>query len=156
MDKSVGSAERIPEFGSARKKMLGSQKDYSREGRIMQAALLQKIFGKDRRWRGPCTVIVDADASIQTTGVDSIVQSGVKVYAPRLISGRVAADAACLFTDGNALVLVQTLRIRQATGEDLHQQTVVLVNLDHIVAIEFSDTSALSGLDIEPPPVSTR
>jgi len=122
----------------------------------MQPALLQKMFGNDRRWRGPCTVVVDADASIQTTGVDSIVQSGVKVYAPRLISGRVAADAACLLTEGNALILVQTLRIRQATGEDQHQQTLVVVDLDHVAAVEFPDASSLSGLGIEPPPITSR
>jgi len=122
----------------------------------MHVGLLAKLFGKDRRWRGPCTVIVDADASIQTTGVDSIVQSGVKVYAPRLISGRVTADSACLLTEEKALILVQSQRIRQATGEDLHQQTVLVVNLDHVAAIEFTDTAGLTALDLEPPPIPTR
>ena len=119
----------------------------------MHVGLLVKLFGKDRRWRGPCTVIVDADASIQQTGVDSIVQSGVKVFAPRLISGRVAADSACLLAEEKALLLVQSVRIRQATGEDLHQQTLFAVNLDHVAAIEFPDTTGLSALDIEPPPI---
>ena len=122
----------------------------------MHAGLLAKLFGTDRRWRGPCTVVVDADASIQTTGVDSIVQSGVKVFAPRLISGRVSADSACLLPDESALVLVQAHRIRQATGEDLHQQTVILVDLDHIAAIEFPDSTGLRGLNLEPPPPSGR
>ena len=122
----------------------------------MHAGLLAKLFGTDRRWRGPCTVVVDADASIQTTGVDSIVQSGVKVFAPRLISGRLNADAACLLADESALILVQAHRIRQATGEDLHQQTVILVDLDHIAAIEFPDATGLRGLNLEPPPPSGR
>jgi hypothetical protein len=118
----------------------------------MHPGLLVKLFGSDRRWRGPCTVVVDADATIQTTGVDSIVQSGTKVYAPRLISGRVACDAACLIADERALILVQAHRIRQATGEDLHQQTVVFVDLNHVAAVEFPDSAGLSALGIESPP----
>ena len=117
----------------------------------MHAGLLSKLFGTDHRWLGPCTVVVDADATIQTTGVDSIVQSGTKVYAPRLISGRVTADAACLL-DERALLLVQSQRIRQATGEDLHQKTLVVVDLDHVVAVEFPDTAGLKALGVEPPP----
>ena len=35
----------------------------------MDAGLLTKLFGSD--WSGPCTVIIDADASIQTAGSDS-------------------------------------------------------------------------------------
>ena len=57
----------------------------------MHAGLLSKLFGSERQWRGPCTVVLDAAASIQTSGADSIVHGGTKVYAPRMISGRVAA-----------------------------------------------------------------
>jgi hypothetical protein len=119
----------------------------------MQTALLTRYFGTDRQWRGPCTVILDAHASIQTSGTDSIVQSGTKVYAPRLISGRVPADAICLLPDENVLVLVQTARIRQATGEDLTQQTLLIVTLGHVAAIEFPDIKPLQALGISPPPV---
>jgi hypothetical protein len=122
----------------------------------MHVGLLAKLFGKDRRWRGPCTVVVNADASIQSTGVDSIVQSGVKVFAPRLISGRITSDAACLLSEERALLLVQAQRIRQATGEDLHQQTLVVVNLDHVAAIEFPEADGLGALGIEPPPITSR
>jgi hypothetical protein len=114
----------------------------------MHAGLLAKYFGTDRQWRGPCTVILDADASIQTTGSDSIVQSGAKVYAPRLISGRVAADTVCLLPDEGTLLLVQVQRIRQATGEDLTQQTLLVVNLGHVAAIEFPDLKPLQALGI--------
>ena len=38
----------------------------------MNAGLLAKYFGTDRRWRGPCIVVLDADATIQTTGTDTI------------------------------------------------------------------------------------
>ena len=95
----------------------------------MNAGLLAKLFGTDRRWHGPCTVVLDADASIQTTGSDSIVNSGTKMYSPRLISGRVAADAVCLLADEGALLLVQTHKIRQATGHDITRQTLVFVSI---------------------------
>ncbi len=118
----------------------------------MHIGLLTRYFGTDRQWQGPCTVILDADATIQTSGSDSIVQSGTKVYAPRMISGRVAADATCLLADEQALLLVQSNRIRQATGEDLLQQTLIVVSLQHIAAIEFPDIGPLSTLGIAPPP----
>ena len=60
----------------------------------MNVRLLSKYFGTDRQWRGPCIVIVTADAAIQTSGSDSIIQGGAKSYAPRMVSGR-----ACLVGD---------------------------------------------------------
>jgi hypothetical protein len=119
----------------------------------MHTGLLTKYFGTGRQWRGPCTVVLDAEASIQSTGSDSIVQSGAKVYAPRLISGRVAADAACLLPEENALILVQSHRIRQATGEDLSQHTLLVVSLGHVAAIEFPDLRPLEAFGISPPPL---
>ena len=53
----------------------------------MNAALMAKYFGSDRNWRGPCIVVLDAQATIQASGSDAIVQSGAKVYSPRMISG---------------------------------------------------------------------
>jgi len=117
----------------------------------MNAVLLAKYFGSDRQWRGPCVVILDADATIQTSGSDAIVQSGAKVYAPRMISGRVAADFACLLPQEESLLLVQSHRIRQATGEDLHQQTLFVVALEHVAAIEFNDWAALKAFGVTPP-----
>jgi hypothetical protein len=118
----------------------------------MNARLLAKFFGTDRQWQGPCVVVLDAEATIQATGADSIVQSGTKVYAPRLISGRVAADAVCLLADEEALLLVQAQRIRQATGEDHHQQTLTVVNLRHVAAVEFPDLKPLAAFGVAPPP----
>lgn len=117
----------------------------------MNAAVLNRCFGTDRAWRGPCVVVLDADANIQSTGSDAIVQSGAKVYAPRIISGRVAADHACWLPQDETLLLVQSVRIRQATGEDLHQQTLVIVALGHIAAIEFPDLKALDPLGVAAP-----
>jgi hypothetical protein len=120
----------------------------------MHPGLLTRYFGTDRQWRGPCVVILDAEATIQTTGSDSIVQSGAKVYSPRLISGRVTADAACLLADEEALLLVNSQRIRQATGEDQLQQTLFVVSLRHVAAVEFPDVSALKAFGVSPPPFS--
>src|SRR5580704_9615137 len=118
----------------------------------MNAKLLIKYFGPDRQWRGPCVVVLTADAAIQVTGSDSIMQGGAKSYAPRLISGRVAADSVCLLADENALFLVQTQRIRQATGEDQTQRTLVVVDLGHVAAIEFADVESLAAFGVGPPP----
>src|SRR5262245_44382402 len=117
----------------------------------MHAGVLQRYFGSDRQWRGPCVVVLDAEASIQTTGSDSILQSGMKSFAPRLISGRVAADAACLLAEESALLLVQAQRIRQATGEDQHHQTLLVVDLAHVAAIEFTTLDALRAFGVPEP-----
>jgi hypothetical protein len=117
----------------------------------MHVKLLSKYFGADRQWRGPCVVVLTADATIQSTGSDSIMQGGTKAYSPRLISGRVAGDSVCLLADDNALLLVQTQRIRQATGEDLTQRTLVVVDLEHVAAVEFPDVEPLAAFGVSPP-----
>jgi hypothetical protein len=117
----------------------------------MNAGLLAKLFGTDRRWHGPCTVVLDADASIQATGSDSIVNSGTKMYSPRLISGRVAADAVCLIADEGALVLLQTQKIRQATGHDITRQTLVFVSVPHVAAVEIEGLAPLKLLGLSEP-----
>jgi hypothetical protein len=117
----------------------------------MNAKLLGQFFGQNREWRGPCVVVLDAEATIQTSGSDAIVQSGAKVYAPRLISGRVAADFACLLAEDDCLLLVQQHRIRQATGEDLQQDTLFMVDLKHVAAVEFPNLSPLSAWGVSSP-----
>src|SRR6187200_1859456 len=102
----------------------------------MQAGLLNKLFGS-RTWHGPCTVVLDADATIQTSGTDAIVNAGIKMFAPRLISGRVPVDAVAYLPEEDALVMVQQLRIRQAGGEDQFQQTVHVADASHVAAVEF-------------------
>lgn len=118
----------------------------------MLPGLLGKLF-KSRQWSGPCTVVLDADATIQTSGTDAIVNAGVKMFAPRLISGRVTADYVCYLPDEEALVMVQQLRIRQAGGEDQFQQTVYVAGSQHVTAIEFPDGKPLSTLGLPDPPV---
>jgi len=117
----------------------------------MNAGLLAKLFGTDGRWSGPCIVILDADASVQSIGSDSIVQGGLKSYSPRLITGRLAADTVRLLPEQAALVLVQKHVVRQNSGTDLVQHTLTIVNADHVAAVEFSDLETLAALGIEAP-----
>ncbi len=117
----------------------------------MDAALLVKLFGREQHWHGPCTVILDAEAAVQNIGNDSIVGAGAKMYAPRLISGRVLADAVCLLQDGAALLLVQQQRLRQQSGEEVVKQTLTVAGTEHIVAIEFLDTAPLLALGLPVP-----
>lgn len=93
----------------------------------MDARLLVKLFGAQQHWHGTCLVIVDAGAGVQAIGADSIGSSAIKSYAPRFVSGRIQADAACLFADGTALLTLPaaqsppgTERRGAATDPDRH------------------------------------
>ena len=121
----------------------------------MQAGLLNKLFGGQKQWHGPCVVVVDAEAAIQSSGTDAIVNAGVKMFAPRLISGRLEADAICYLHDEATLVVVQQSRIRQAGVEDQFQQTVLIVDTAHVAAIEFADAKSLATLGLSEPPRPT-
>lgn len=118
----------------------------------MQAGLLKKLFGDRRQWSGACTLVVDAEASIQTSGADSIVNAGTKIYAPRLISGRVAADAVCFLPDDGVLVVMQVQRIRQSTSEDQLKPTFLIIDPAHLAALEFSDSLPVKALGLSEPP----
>lgn len=118
----------------------------------MNAGVLSKLLGTQKQWHGPCTIVVDAEAAIQSSGTDAIVNAGVKMFAPRLISGRVEADSACFLPEDQALVAVQSTRIRQAGGEDQFHSTVVVLDAAHVAAIEFNSSSPLAGLGLSEPP----
>jgi len=122
----------------------------------MNATLLAKLFGTDGRWSDACTVILDADANIQPTANDSIVQGGVKSFAPRLISGRIPADSVRFLPEHAALLLVQNVVIRQPTGDDTVKKTLLIVDASHVAAIEFAELAALSRLGITAPEVRIR
>lgn len=118
----------------------------------MNSGVLSKVFGMGKQWHGPCTIVVDAEAAIQSSGTDAIVNAGVKMFAPRLISGRVEADSTCYLPDDQVLVAVQMTRIRQAAGEDQFHSTVIMVDVAHVAAVEFNCTSSLAALDLAEPP----
>ncbi|HEV3145892.1 MAG TPA: hypothetical protein VGZ47_18550 [Gemmataceae bacterium] len=117
----------------------------------MNAGLLSSLFGSGGRWSGPCTLIVSADASAEAIGSDSIVQGGQKFYAPRLITGRIVADAVRLLPEQTALIAVRRHVIRQSAGDDRSEFTMIVVNTDDVVAVEFRDLRSLSALGIQPP-----
>ena len=94
----------------------------------MNAALLNKIFGRDQQWHGPCTVLMHGEAAIATQGVDSLLGGGTKQYAPRVISGRIVADAVCLLQDGSALLLIQQQKTKQSTGEEQIKQLLTVAD----------------------------
>jgi hypothetical protein len=122
----------------------------------MDSGLLKKLFGPASAWHGPCVVLVDAETSVKTTGPDSIVAGGGKSYAPRITSGRVCADAVCFHPDHNALMVIQRTRTRQHTGEDVLQQTLVVVDVNHVVGVEFETLDRLAALGLSAPPLPDK
>lgn len=118
----------------------------------MNAALLGKIFGREQRWHGPCVIVMDAEAAVQSLGVDSIVGGGAKNYAPRMVSGRVLADSVCLTQDGTALVILKQDKIRSTTGEETIKQSVTVADAVRVAAVEFSDSAVLTALGLAAPP----
>jgi hypothetical protein len=122
----------------------------------MDSGLLKKLFGATPTWHGSCVVLVDAETSVKTTGPDSIVAGGTKSYAPRITSGRVVADAVCYHADHNALLVVQRARTKGHTGEDILQQTLVVVDLNHVVGVEFDSLDRLAALGLPAPPMPEK
>jgi hypothetical protein len=105
----------------------------------MDIGLLKKLFGAEQQWHGPCTVILDGEVTVQAVGADAIGTGGAKFFAPRTISGRVAADSVCLIKDGTAVVILQVQRSKTATGEEQVKQTIFVTDPQFVVAVEFFD-----------------
>jgi len=117
----------------------------------MDIGLLTKLLGKEQHWLGPCTVILDTNAAVQTQGTDAIASGGIKVYAPRTSSGRLTAEAVCLIKDGSALVIAQVVRNRKQSGEEVVTHTLMVADPAHVVAIEYNDFGPLATLGVSPP-----
>src|SRR5713226_10099817 len=114
----------------------------------MNSAVLTKIFGRDQVWHGPCTVIMQGEAAVATQGVDSLLGGGTKQYAPRVISGRIVADAVCLLPETQALLILQQQKIKQSTGDERVQQLLTIADIANVMAIEFPDPGALAVLGV--------
>lgn len=121
----------------------------------MDSGLLKKMFGP-ATWHGSCVLFVDAETSVKTTGPDSIVTGGIKSYAPRITSGRVVADAVCYHPEHNSLIAVQRVRTRSSTGEDVTQQTLVVLDPNHVVGVEFDNLDRLAALGLTAPPLPDK
>src|SRR5260370_12471615 len=126
------------------------------KGTILDSAILTKIFGNDQSWQGPCTVILDAEASVQTLGADSIGASATKSYAPRLVSGRILADSVCFLADQKALLAVQLQKTRHPTGEEVIRPTLTIMDPARVVAVEFFHTAPLTNLEVRQPHLRHR
>jgi len=121
----------------------------------MDSGLLKRLFGPGT-WQGSCVVLVDGDASVKTTGTDSIVAGGQKSFAPRITSGRVQAEAVCFHPEHSALVVVQRVPAKKNTGEDTLQQTLVIVDSAHVIGVEFEGVDRLSSLGLAVPPLPDK
>ncbi|MBL8797189.1 MAG: hypothetical protein JNM56_25025 [Planctomycetia bacterium] len=119
----------------------------------MDVGLLKKLFGAEQQWYGACTVIIDGEVTVQAVGTDAIGVGGAKFYAPRTISGRIAAEAVCLLKDGSAVVVLQQQRTKSATGEEILKQTLTITAPEHVVAVEFTEAAPviLQGLGVGMP-----
>ncbi len=76
-------------------------------------------------------------------------------YAPRLVSGRIAADAVCFLLEGSALLTIQQQKIRQGPSEEIVKQSLTVIDASHIIAVEFQDTSHLSAFGLGAPTLRT-
>lgn len=119
----------------------------------MDSGLLVKLFGNQGAWHGGCTILLDAAVSVNTSGPDSIISGGTKVYAPRLPSGRVAAEALSYLPSEGVLLLILRDRQRQQTGEEFWQERLLMVNVDHVAGLEFEGIDILGRLGIGVPPL---
>jgi hypothetical protein len=120
----------------------------------VNAVLIEKLLGGDREWSGPCVVVLDAEASVKTPGPDSVVTGGQKSYAPRFSSGRIEADACYLLKEHAALVLVSQQSFKDSTGAQHMRQTLVIADLAHVVALEFTKLTPLKRLGVEAPVIN--
>ncbi len=121
----------------------------------MDSSLLSKLFGRDQAWHGPCTIILNADAALRSHGADSIVHGGMKMFAPRTVSGRITADAVCLLQDHSALLIVQQQKVRQDNGPDVMKQFLTVADPGQVAAVEFVDTEPLALLGVPAPVLRT-
>lgn len=118
----------------------------------MDAGFLERLLGGSRTWSGPCTVILDADAAVSTPGPDSIITGGQKSYAPRVSSGRLTADAVLLLKDEGVMLVTEEVRFKDATGQNRVKKTLAVVDVRHIVGMEFGNLGHLKMLGVGPPP----
>lgn len=119
----------------------------------MDAGFLERLLGGNRTWSGSCTVILDADAAVSTPGPDSIVTGGQKSYAPRVSCGRMTADTVFLMRDEGVLLAVEEVRFKDATGQSRVKKTLAVLDVKHIVGLEFGNMSQLKVLGVPEPPV---
>lgn len=120
----------------------------------MDAGFLERLLGGSRTWSGPCTVILDSDAAVATPGPDNIISGGQKSYAPRVACGRLTADTVLLMKEESVLLAVEEVRFKDATGQSRVKKTLAVLDLAHIVGVEFNCLAQLKQLGIAEPPIT--
>lgn len=122
------------------------------KGDAVDAGFLERLLGGNRTWCPSCVVILDAEASVKAAGPDSLATGGQKSYAPRVSSGRIPADGVCLLKEDNVLLVVEQTRHKDAVGQTHIKHTLMIVDVSHVVAIEFPHIQHLDILGVPPPP----
>ena len=118
----------------------------------MDAGFLDRLLGGSRRWAGPCTVILDAEAAVKTPGPDSVVAGGQKQYAPRVSTGRLTADAVMLLKEEGVLLITEQVRFKDNVGVSHTKQTLAVVGVGHVVGLEYDHINVLKTLNVPDPP----
>lgn len=122
----------------------------------MNVGLLERVLGGDRTWSGPCTVVLDADAMLVSSGPDTILGGGIKSYAPRTATGRIEADSCCLLKADGAVMILRQSTHKDGTGAEQIRQTTLVADSAHVAAVEFAGTDAIKTVGLAVPPVSKR
>ena len=81
-----------------------------------------------------------------------MITGGQKVYAPRVATGRLSADAALFLRDEKVLLTVEEVRFKDATGQNRVKRTLAVVDIAHVVGLEFDHLKLLRTLDVPEPP----
>lgn len=120
----------------------------------MDAGFVERVLGGNRVWSGPCTVIIDANSAVEVPGPDNLITGGQKLYAPRVPTGRLAADSVILLKEEEVLIAVQQHLHKDSTGQSHVKQRLTLVDVLRVVGVEFEHTGPLKALGIgSPPPI---
>jgi hypothetical protein len=117
----------------------------------MDSAVLQALLGGSNSWSGACTVVINGPATLHAYGADGIAGGGSKVYAPRYVTGRIAADAAALVHDGFALLLIHFPKSGKQTPDEAPRPVLTIVDPQQVIAVEFHDGDALAAFGMHPP-----
>jgi len=118
----------------------------------VDAGFLEQLIGQSRTWAGPCVVILDAAASINTPGPDSIIVGGQKNYAPRVPTGRLPADAVMLLKEDGVLIVVEQQYLKDNTGQTKVKRQLTVVDVNWVVGVEYANISPLKALGVPDPP----
>lgn len=118
----------------------------------MDAGFLERLLGPSHIWAGPCVVILDAAAAINTPGPDSVVAGGMKSYAPRVPTGRLCADAVMLLKEEEVLLVVEQRHHKDSTGQSHVKRTLTVVDALRVVGVEFENINPLKQLGLGEPP----